>query len=164
MKIGDKLRIKKDAFDLKDKNLNGKIAECIDINEYGYEFLCDGEEFIVTPEGLECFFEPVEFQPKHMKEIKVEHRPDYDLYKKGFIVEDETKHAKEIEVHHPSHYQLHKHECIEEMIAVFGIEAVKTFCKLNVWKYRYRHAGKNGEKDLHKADEYMDILMDLEER
>lgn len=137
MKIGDKVRIKKDAFGLEGNNLNGKMAECIDIDEYGYSFLCGDEEFLVTPEGLDRFFEPVEYQPKH---------------------------AKEIEVHHPSHYQLHKHECIEEMIAVFGIEATKTFCKLNVWKYRYRHTGKNGEKDLHKADEYMDILMDLEKR
>lgn len=65
-------------------------------------------------------------------------------------------------VNHPSHYNLHKYECIEEMIAVFGVEDVKTFCKLNVWKYRYRHTGKNGQQDLDKADEYMTILMNLE--
>jgi hypothetical protein len=67
-------------------------------------------------------------------------------------------------VHHPSHYQLHKHECIEEMIHLFGIEAVIGFCKCNIHKYRYRAAGKDGERDLHKADEYMDILVDLEKR
>ena len=73
---------------------------------------------------------------------------------------DEPK--KEIEVHHPSHYQIHKHECIDEMIAVFGIEDTKTFCKLNVWKYRYRASAKNGDMDEKKADEYMDILMELQ--
>ena len=67
-------------------------------------------------------------------------------------------------VHHPNHYNLHKHECIEEMILLFGIEAVKGFCKCNIHKYRYRTSGKDGEKDLKKADEYVDILMELEKR
>lgn len=36
-------------------------------------------------------------------------------------------------VDHPEHYQ-GKHECIDEMIALFGVEAVKGFCKCNVYK------------------------------
>ena len=64
-------------------------------------------------------------------------------------------------VNHPSHYQ-GKHECIDEMIAMFGVEAVKSFCRCNVYKYRYRADKKNGQEDLDKADWYMDKLMELE--
>jgi dsDNA-specific endonuclease/ATPase MutS2 len=32
-------------------------------------------------------------------------------------------------VDHPQHYNNHQHECIDEMIALFGVEAVKGFCK-----------------------------------
>lgn len=64
-------------------------------------------------------------------------------------------------VNHPEHYP-GKHECIDEMIALFGVEAVKGFCKCNVYKYRYRANRKNGNEDLAKADWYMDKLMELE--
>ena len=64
-------------------------------------------------------------------------------------------------VNHPAHYQLGKHECIDEMIALFGVEWVKIWCKLNVYKYRYRWSAKNGQEDLDKADWYMDKLMEL---
>lgn len=65
-------------------------------------------------------------------------------------------------VNHPTHYNVHKHECIDEMVAVFGVEAVKCFCKCNAWKYRYRSVAKNGEEDLAKADWYIEKLMELE--
>ena len=64
-------------------------------------------------------------------------------------------------VNHPKHYQ-GKHECIDEMIAMFGVEAVKHFCMCNVYKYRFRASAKNGQEDLDKADVYMDFLMKLE--
>lgn len=63
-------------------------------------------------------------------------------------------------VNHPAHYQ-GKHECIDEMIALFGVEAVKHFCMCNVYKYRFRAANKNGQEDLDKADWYMDKLLEL---
>lgn len=40
-------------------------------------------------------------------------------------------------IDHPAHYQ-GAFECIDEMIALFGVEAVKAFCRCNVYKYRYR--------------------------
>ena len=67
---------------------------------------------------------------------------------------------KQDNVNHPPHYQ-GKHECIEEMIALFGVEAVKHFCMCNVYKYRYRASAKGGQEDLNKADWYMDKLMEL---
>ena len=66
-------------------------------------------------------------------------------------------------VDHPKHYKREKGvECIEEMIEVFGIEAVKNFCLCNIWKYRYRAADKNGEEDLDKSDWYMQKYIELQ--
>lgn len=64
-------------------------------------------------------------------------------------------------VNHPAHYQ-GKYECIDEMIALFGVEAVKAFCRCNVYKYRYRADRKNGEEDIKKAEWYMSKLIELE--
>lgn len=64
-------------------------------------------------------------------------------------------------VNHPAHYQ-GRHECLDEMVALFGMEAVKSFCRCNVFKYRFRAAAKNGQEDLEKAENYMEILMRLE--
>lgn len=78
-----------------------------------------------------------------------------------YMTNKESGEPKTEAVNHPAHYQ-GKHECIDEMIALFGVEAVKAFCKCNVYKYRFRAANKNGQEDLDKADNYMDILMKLE--
>lgn len=68
-------------------------------------------------------------------------------------------------VNHPSHYTCREHECIDEMIAVFGVPAVIAFCKCNVWKYRYRVGNKGiREEDEQKADWYMSKLMELQQR
>lgn len=64
-------------------------------------------------------------------------------------------------VNAPPHYQ-GKHECIDEMIALFGLEAVVHFCMCNVYKYRFRADKKNGAEDIAKAERYMDILMNLQ--
>jgi len=66
-------------------------------------------------------------------------------------------------VNHPEHYTRYKHECIDEMIAMFGVDAVKAFCRCNAYKYRYR-AGAKGDaaEDLAKAEWYMDKLIQLE--
>lgn len=64
-------------------------------------------------------------------------------------------------VNHPKHYQ-GKYECIDEMIELFGVEAVKAFCRCNVYKYRYRAEKKGHEEDIAKAEWYMGKLMELE--
>lgn len=66
------------------------------------------------------------------------------------------------EINHPEHYTNGGMECIDEMIATFGKEAVAHFCICNVWKYRYR-AGSKGdpEKDRQKADWYMKKFVEL---
>ena len=62
----------------------------------------------------------------------------------------------------PDHYRTHGMECIKEMLLVFGKEATLNFCKLNVWKYRYRAGAKGGDEDQRKADSYMIIIADIE--
>lgn len=53
-------------------------------------------------------------------------------------------------VNHPAHYQ-GKNECIDVMIALFGVEAVKGFCACNAYKYRFRSQAKNGDEDIKKS-------------
>jgi hypothetical protein len=65
-------------------------------------------------------------------------------------------------VNHPKHYNREGGmECIDEMILVFGKEAVEHFCLCNAWKYRYRAADKNGEEDLKKSDWYLKKYKEL---
>ena len=67
-------------------------------------------------------------------------------------------------VNHPSHYcREGGMESIDEMVLIFGKEAVKNFCLCNVWKYRYRASDKNGEEDLKKSDWYMRKYKELME-
>lgn len=62
----------------------------------------------------------------------------------------------------PSHYkQEGQMECIDEMILLFGKEAVKHFCLCNAWKYRYRSNQKNGDEDLKKAAWYVHKYREL---
>lgn len=69
--------------------------------------------------------------------------------------------AKTEAVDHPAHYQ-GKNECIDVMIAMFGVEAVKAFCKCNAYKYRFRSDKKNGQEDVNKAEWYETKLIQLE--
>ena len=65
-------------------------------------------------------------------------------------------------VNHPKHYcREGAMESIDEMLLVFGKEAVMNFCLLNAWKYRYRAADKNGAEDLRKSDWYMSKYEEL---
>lgn len=67
-------------------------------------------------------------------------------------------------VSEPQHYTAHAKECIDEMVLIFGVEAVKAFCKCNAWKYRYRAPYKGTpELDLRKADTYIQFYEDLEQ-
>ncbi len=63
----------------------------------------------------------------------------------------------------PSHYNIHEFECFEEMQMIYGTEALITFCKLNVHKYRYRFSAKNKEEDLQKANEYLKKIKELQQ-
>lgn len=64
-------------------------------------------------------------------------------------------------VNHPSHYTQGGMECIDEMLLIFGKEAVKNFCICNAWKYRKRAMFKNGQEDIDKSDWYINKYKEL---
>ena len=64
-------------------------------------------------------------------------------------------------INHPQHYQ-GKNECIDVMVAMFGVKAVKHFCMCNAYKYRFRANMKNGEEDIRKAEWYESKLISLD--
>lgn len=80
------------------------------------------------------------------------------------IVFGEEQEDEHDNVNHPSHYETGKFECIEVMMEVMGIEAVKSFCICNAFKYLYRHKKKNGNEDLEKAKWYIDKYLELSEK
>lgn len=56
-----------------------------------------------------------------------------------------------------------KYECIDVMTDVFGVDAVRNFCKLNAFKYIWREQNKNGVEDIKKAVWYLNKLIELSE-
>lgn len=64
----------------------------------------------------------------------------------------------------PSHYKRGGMECIDEMVALYGVDAVIHFCVCNAHKYRYRAGYKPDESadlDLQKAEWYIRKAQDL---
>lgn len=61
-------------------------------------------------------------------------------------------------VFHPAHYNQGGIECLDAMIAAFGVEAVKVYAKVNAFKYLWRaeYKGKPLE-DLAKASFYLRV-------
>ena len=91
-----------------------------------------------------------------IKEAEELQRKAKEIIKNMAGFENLKKLADVDNVNHPQHYcREDAMECIDEMILIFGKEAVKNFCLCNAWKYRYRAADKNGEEDLRKSDWYI---------
>lgn len=65
-------------------------------------------------------------------------------------------------VNRPAHYAVGKYECIDVMIEVFGVEAVKNFMVINSFKYIWRMNQKNGVEDAEKAVWYLNRYVKLE--
>lgn len=75
------------------------------------------------------------------------------------------KKEKKEAVNHPAHYNRpNSMECIDEMLLVFGEEAVMNFCLCNSWKYRYRAGDKNGAEDIAKSDWYLAKYKELKDK
>lgn len=83
------------------------------------------------------------------------------------FIDDQMKQLKELrdkEIQKPEHYNIEgRREAIEEMLLLFGADAVKAFCKLNAYKYIYRAPHKGSyEDDMAKANVYLGFLENLE--
>lgn len=80
------------------------------------------------------------------------------------MAEQVKKKVKGDPVNHPAHYEREgAMECIDEMLLIFGKEAVMNFCLCNAWKYRYRASAKNGDEDYSKSDWYLRKYRELKE-
>lgn len=65
-------------------------------------------------------------------------------------------------VNSPSHYNQGSMECIDGMIGAFGIEDIKTFCKVNAFKYLWRLGHKDDEaQEVGKIKWYLDKYLEL---
>ena len=51
-------------------------------------------------------------------------------------------------VNSPAHYKDGDIECIDAMVAAFGIEAVQNYAKLNAFKYLWRAGKKDGVQKI----------------
>lgn len=71
------------------------------------------------------------------------------------------------EINHPDRYKTDGVECIDVMLKIFGVDAVKSFCKLNAFKYIWREQHKNGVEDIKKAvwylNKYIELSQDINE-
>lgn len=92
---------------------------------------------------------------------------ELDYFIGRYIQKDEEKVEQPQEhdvINHPNHYcRDGAMESIDEMVLLFGKEAVKHFCLCNIWKYRYRSNAKNGEEDIKKSDWYVKKFQELSE-
>ena len=77
------------------------------------------------------------------------------------IIEESYSTTEHNNVDHPNHYNQGGMECIDEMLLIFGKDAVMNFCLCNAWKYRYRANAKNGQEDLDKANWYINKYKEL---
>lgn len=132
-KVGDKVKIRSD---LKETDEGAGVVE--EMLEY---------------RGMEATI--IELDGDNWYTIDID---DEEFYWDDTMFEPAPQHDP---VNHPSHYTHGGMECIDEMIAIFGVEAVKHFCLLNVWKYRKRALYKNKEQDLEKSDWYMNKYVEL---
>ena len=80
------------------------------------------------------------------------------MQKEMYVARAEQKES----VYHPEHYKVGNLECIDAMLALYGKEAVLSFCQLNSFKYQWRCNRKdNCKEDLQKARWYMNKFLEL---
>jgi hypothetical protein len=67
------------------------------------------------------------------------------------------------QVNHPTHYNQQSIEVIDMMLAIYGKQAVISFCLLNAFKYRMRAGHKDDiTQDIQKALWYEQKAKELE--
>lgn len=128
---------------------------------YGEQYPCplycsncdfDGD---LDDETAEYYFELVSAMPDYKGQREDEDNPLTEM------VKDILDGKPTDNVNHPSHYTQGGMECIDEMLLIFGKEAVKHFCVCNAWKYRKRAMFKNGQEDIDKSDWYINKYKEL---
>ena len=87
-----------------------------------------------------------------------------DGLKAHFISAFYTPKNNNDDINHPDRYAGGRYECIDVMVDVFGVQAVKDFCKLNAFKYLWREEKKGGIEDAKKAIWYLEKFIELGEK
>lgn len=65
----------------------------------------------------------------------------------------------------PDHYKQGDIECIDAMVAAYGEEAVRIYCKLAAFKYGWRRGLKDDEaQDVKKQQWYLDRSVGIDPR
>lgn len=64
------------------------------------------------------------------------------------------------DVDHPAHYTQGDIECRDAIRAALTPEEYRGYCKGNIMKYVWREKFKGGDKDLSKAKNYIDSLLE----
>ena len=68
-------------------------------------------------------------------------------------------------VNSPKHYNQGKIECIDAMVSAFGANQVRTFCKINAFKYLWRLGCKDAEEqEIGKIKWYLDKYLALQDQ
>lgn len=130
-----------------------KVLEKIEREYKDYGWSCSGKKPTdYIPDGIGCIY------MYDSNEITWSYKNEYK--KENVVSAEEFLQVSERNVNHPQHYQ-GKNECIDVMLAMFGVDAVKHFCMCNAYKYRFRADKKNGEEDIAKAEWYESKLIEL---
>lgn len=161
-------------------NLNTDPLHCMKLSpDKSKEFNHSDEEFDeVLEDGLKLNDQVLQLK----KQVEVQEQDNLALIDRNRQLEIENaklksmlakaqvdflkqEHATEPDmVNEPPHYKQHVMQCIDEMVEVFGADAVIDYCKCNVWKYRYRAPFKDdADEDNMKSDWYMHAMRDLKE-
>ena len=117
----------------------------------GREIIQKGiDEMAFFPEKVLSAFDKAAFNP----DVPNSNSDSKVNYKKMWESDEE-------EINSPSRYNKNGFECIEVMIAIFGKEAVRQFCKLNAFKYIWRESDKGKVNDIKKANYYLKKYVEL---
>lgn len=87
---------------------------------------------------------------------------DLDKMEQEYRSKLERDHSNPVDS--PRHYTNSRIDCIDAMLDTQGLEAVRSFCICNAFKYIWRHNTKNGLEDIKKARWYLDKYIELSER
>lgn len=136
-----------------------KDYKLIEINTYPHQEI--HESWIEVPEGANVYarcniFGDYKWLPKIIDgEWSILWKREKESITDKLVVDEVDN------VNHPSHYASGGIECIDAMIAAYGVEAVKAYCKCNAFKYQWRFDKKNGNEDILKAQWYQNKYMEL---
>lgn len=133
------------------ESCTGCPCQDLDVCNKAEEYLTDDD----YREGIEAI--------ESLDNIKVGESTTNDAKMPLHATETPTQGSEYDVVTKPRHYASTSIECIDAMRETQGVEAVKSFCVCNAFKYLWRHNAKNGDEDIKKASWYLNKAVSLME-